>query len=458
MKKWLAGILARFNAGQIAVLSFGTVILVGTVLLMLPLSTNGKPLGFVDSLFTSTSAVCVTGLIVVDTGSRFTTFGQGVILGLIQVGGFGIMTFSTFILFVLGRRASITVVEAAGGSFLKLSRYSLTELMLRALVFTAAVEAAGFILLFSRFIFDFEIGQALWLSFFHSVSAFCNAGFSLFSDSLVGYAGDPLVNFTVMIQIIAGGIGFFVVVDLWDSLRRHDDPAKRRISFHTKIVLTMTVLLVLGGTVIIYLIERNHGLSGLPWYQGVQRALFQSVTARTAGFNTMDTGSLANASLFLLVVLMAIGGAPGSMAGGVKVTTAGVLLIVVFGRLMRRRTASIFGRSVAEADLERAVSLMLISTVIIAGVTLVLLVTELGGTPHPESRGLMAEILFETVSAFGTVGLSTGATPELGVAGRLIITATMFAGRLGPLTLVFAMERKKSIQRFRYPEEKIMIG
>lgn len=458
MTALLARIWRRLNAAQIAILSFALVILLGTIVLMLPVSTEGESMGFIDALFTSTSAVCVTGLTVVDTGSRFSPAGQAVILVLIQVGGFGIMTFSTFILFMLGRRADMRLSEAAAGSFLKLRRYDLGEMLRRALIFTLAVEGAGAIILFSRFIQDFPSGRALWLSVFHAVSAFCNAGFSLFPDSLMGYGSDPGVNFTVMVLIVAGGLGFFVLINIWDAIRGDPDPARRRVSFHTRIVLTVSAALILGGTVLILSLEKNHSLAGMSWGQALMHSLFQSVTARTAGFNTLDIHQLSNASLFLLIIFMFVGGAPGSMAGGVKVTTLGVIVIVVISSLRGVSRPSLFGRAVSREDLERTVSLVLVAGAVIAVFTMALLVTELGGSSHEESRGLFMELLFECVSAFGTVGLSTGATPSLSPGGRVLITMVMFAGRLGPLTLAYAMQRRGGRAFFRYPEERIMIG
>jgi trk system potassium uptake protein TrkH len=447
----------RMNAGQLAILSFGTVILVGALVLMLPVS-NTRGLGFIDALFTSTSAVCVTGLIVVDTGTAFTPFGQGVILFLIQVGGFGIMTFGTFILFMLGGKAPFPMSDAASGSFLKLRRYSLSEMLSRALVLTLSAEAGGAILLFSRWVREYPLQRALWLSVFHSVSAFCNAGFSLFPDSLMGYAGDLTVNFTIMVLIVLGGIGFFVLIDLWDTLKRDPDPAKRRVSFHTKIVFSMTLLLIFGGAAVLYGLEQDHFFARLPFGQAAIRALFQSVSARTAGYNTIDIGRLSDASLFMLILLMFIGAAPGSMAGGVKVTTAGVILIVVLSRLRNISSPSAFGRSVSRGDLEHALSLILLSMFLIGFIVLNLLISEANQPALGHDRRLFMELLFESVSAFGTVGLSTGITSSLNDSGRLLITMLMFIGRLGPLTLVFALERRRAGLSYKYPEEKIMIG
>ena len=435
------------DAARIALLGFGGVILLGAVLLMLPACSTGVPLGPVDALFTATSAVCVTGLVVVDTGSAFTPLGQAVVLLLIQVGGIGIMTLSAFILLMLGRRSSIRVAEALGGSYLRRRRIRMSTLLRRTILLTFGCELVGALLLWLLWRGDFgDAGRSVWSSIFHAVSAFCNAGFSLNPDSLMGHAVDPGVNLVVMALIIAGGLGFFVLSELIEivSVRRGPRP---RLSFHSRIVLSMSALLIVAGAVLFFLLEWRHGLSDVSIGRSWLEAFFQSVTARTAGFNTVDIGGLSNAGLFTAIFLMFFGGAPGSMAGGVKVTTLGVIVVVVVSRLRGLRRPALFGRSLSRSNLERAVALIIIALSLIGVATMLLLITELGGAPHAESRGMFLELVFECVSAFGTVGLSTGVTPTLSVAGRIIITLMMFVGRLGPLTLVVAMERRRRAPR-----------
>jgi len=320
------------------------------------------------------------------------------------------------------------------------------------------METTIALILFCRLIFDFPFGRALWLSIFHAISGFCNAGFSLFPNSLENYAGDPVINLTLITAIIMGGIGFFVLVDIWDTLKKDADPEKKRISFHTKIVLLMTAILITSGTLLFFLFEQANTFQDLSLGQGFMRSLFLSVTARTAGFNTVATNSLTNTSLLLLIILMVIGGAPGGMAGGIKVTTAGVIMLVAVSKLRGQGTPSLFGRSLSREDLERAVSLSLLAVGLIVAMTMLLLNTEQGGVAYEKSRGLFLSLLFECVSAFGTVGLSTGGTPDLSVIGRLIIVMVMFIGRLGPLTLILTMERRKPPVRMKYPDEKILIG
>ena len=457
MTKFFLQINHRLTPPQYAVLSFGAVILAGSGVLTLPMMTTGPSLNFVDALFMATSATCVTGLVVVDPGTGLTSLGQAVLLFLIQIGGLGIVLISTFFLVMTRQRLSVRTSDAVSGSFLKLRRYSLGLLVRRVVQLTLLLETAGALLLFTRFYPDYG-REAVWLSVFHSVSAFCNAGFSLFSDSLIRYADDPWVNVTVMVLIVLGGIGFFVIVDVWDSLRKGGDPAKRRLSFHSKIVLTVSGLLILLGAVLLFTLERESSLQAYTTGGAWMRALFQSVTARTAGFNTIDISMLSDASLFTIILLMFVGGAPGSMAGGIKVTTLGVLMVIVFSGLRRTVSPGLFDRTVSRANLERAIVLGIMASMLVALGTLALLVSERAGGALPGARGDFLDLLFEGTSAFGTVGLSTGITSGLSAEGRLLITLLMFVGRLGPLTLVYAIERRGAKASFRYPEEQILIG
>lgn len=448
----------KMTAPQLSIAGFLSVILMGTFLLLLPISNVKTPLSFIDAFFTSTSATCVTGLIVVDTASQFSGFGQFIILFLIQIGGYGIMTLSTYMLFIMGRKLSLKMSDGVADSFLKLHHYDLKDLLKTSLVLVTTIELIIAALLFIQFAQDFPFGQAVWYSVFHSISSFCNAGFALFPDSMMRYADNPLINITLMLAIIAGGIGFFVLIDLINTVTRHKNPARRRISFHSKIVLSVSGTLIVVGAVVFFLIEYNYNLSGLHLDQSILRSLFQSVSTRTAGFNSLDFQHLSNASLFLFIILMFIGGAPGSMAGGIKVTSIGILAIVVISRIRGQNQITLFGRAISKENLEKSLSLILLSLALVLFLVLILLLTELGGLTHTESSGKFMEILFEAVSAFGTVGLSTGITSSLSSSGRIILILLMIIGRLGPLTLVFAMNRKSKTSIIQYPEEKIMIG
>ncbi|GAB6062916.1 TrkH family potassium uptake protein [Deferrisoma palaeochoriense] len=455
----VAAVLEReLHPTQLLVLSFAAAIFGGAALLMTPWATTGPPLGFVDALFTATSATCVTGLVVVDTGTAFTRFGQGVILALIQLGGLGIMTYSSVFLLLAGRglsfRGEALVEETLG----RKHRTSPRRLVRDVFRYTMLIEAAGAAVLYVAFRRVHPWDEALWSAVFHSVSAFCNAGFSLYATSFVAFRGDWLLNLTIMLLITLGGLGFLVLEDLADAWadRRAGRPA--RLGLHTKVVLATSAVLTFGGAAGVWFFEAPNTLAGLPWHEQVLASLFQSVTARTAGFNTLDYGSLTNTTLFFTILLMFIGASPGSCGGGIKTTTFAVVTGLFRDRLRARERVSLFRRTLPEATVARAVSLLMASFAFVTLVIFALLATEIGPVPHRSGGGTFLEIFFEAVSAFGTVGLSTGITPTLSTAGRLLVTFTMFVGRVGPLTLAIAVGRKREPGRFLYAEENLMVG
>ena len=444
---------------NLPILSFAGLILIGALLLMLPASANGPRLGFVDSLFTATSATCVTGLIVVDTGSRLSLFGQWVVLGLIQCGGLGIMTFSTVLILVVTGRFSFMQRSVIQDSFTHGPDTALPSLVRHVVLFTLLLEAAGAAVLFLRFSEIYHPGRALYFAVFHAISAFCNAGFCLYRQSLMDFSGDPLVSLTVAFLIIFGGIGFLVLLELKRLFfSRGRTRHGRRLSVHSKLVLTLTVILLVGGTVGFSISEWNRSMSGLTGPSKFLAAFFQSVTARTAGFNTLDFGKMANVTLLFTILLMFVGAASGSTAGGIKVNTLGVLFALSRSRLRGEEGTSIFRRSLSPDTVGRAISVFVLAVVLIYAATMALTVSELGTTMHQESRGLFLELLFEVVSAFGTVGLSVGITPQLSSVGKLIIILVMFLGRLGPLSIAVALTGKETRSRFKYAEENVMIG
>jgi trk system potassium uptake protein len=441
---------------RLSVAAFVVIILAGSVLLSLPIASTGEPLGFSNSLFTSTSATCVTGLIVVDTGTQLSLFGQLVVLLLIQVGGLGIMTLSTAFLVATGRRLSLTGSAAVQTSISALGHQNLLSLIMDVIRFTFMLEGVGAIILTARFSIDHGVAKGIYLGVFHAVSAFCNAGFSPFADSLAAYRSDWIVNLVVAGLIIAGGIGFVVLAET-----RRNNPLRRkgwaRLSLHTKLVLTTTTALIVGGMLLILFMEWGNTLRELPWHERLLAAFFQSVTTRTAGFNTLPIGQIANETLFLMLVLMFIGASSGSCGGGIKTGTFATLIVWGLSRLRGHQRPHAFGRSISESSMSRAISIFIISGSVIIIATLLLLMTEIGGVSHTASRGKSIEILFETVSAFGTVGLSTGVTGTLSTLGKLIITLVMFVGRLGPLVIAMAISRRK-VSRYRYAEESILVG
>lgn len=430
--------------------SFGTAIVAGTLLLLLPISHRAD-IGFSDALFTATSAVCVTGLIVVDTGRDFTLFGQCVILVLIELGGLGVMTFAALAFDLLGKRLSLSGQEAMTKELVhdEMSHGFRTHFR-RMLRLVLAIEAVGAVLLSAALVPDKGVLPGIYSAIFHSVSAFCNAGFSLYSDSLRGFSENPLMVGTVAALIVVGGIGYPVLFDFLGGSRlpanKTNPLSPPRLSLHTKVVLITTLMLLVGGSVLFL-------LSGLP-VQGVDfgAAIFQAITARTAGFNTVPIGQLPLATLLVLMALMFIGGSPGSCAGGVKTVTAVLWIGKLQSRLQGKTSVILMGRCIPEPLVQRSsaiISLAIIWNIIGA---FVLSITENGLT-----RFGLHDILFEQLSAFGTVGLSTGVTGELSGAGRLWVIATMFVGRTGPLSGVLLLLRRRSVG-VRYPTGKVMIG
>ena len=416
-------------------------------------------MALVDALFTATSAVCVTGLIVVDTGSYFTPFGQGVILGLIQVGGLGIMTFSVLFYSLLGSSIRLRDRIVVQSSFTTGQRGDILDLVKSIFLYTFVVEAIGAALLFMAWPEGLSHSKALWIAIFHSISAFCNAGFSLFKDSFVGYQFNWWINLIVTSLIVAGGLGFIVLEEMGKWLRQKATKKGRpRLSLHTKIVLTTTTCLILGGGVLFFLLESGDCLASAPLHGKILASYFQSVTARTAGFNTVDIYALANPTLFILIILMFIGASPGSCGGGVKTVNAAVLWIIAKNRFKGKEEGEVFKRTIPRETISRSVTIIISSVVLISIVLCLLMISETGAHAHPQTRGKFLEYLFETVSAFGTVGLSMGVTSALTNMGKILIMLMMFLGRLGPLNLAFSLAKRAPAKRFHYGEEKIFIG
>ena len=444
---------------NLPLLSFALLIIIGTILLMLPAAANGPRLAPVDALFTATSATCVTGLVVVDTGSRLSLFGQWVVLVLIQCGGLGIMTFSTVLIMLMTGRVSFIQRSVIQDTFTHSPDTRLPSLVLHVVIFTLVLEAAGAALLFLRFSGMYHPGRALYFAVFHAISAFCNAGFGLYSQSLMDFSGDPLVSLTMALLIICGGIGFLVMLELKRVLfRSHKARRARRLSVHSKLVLTLTALLLTVGTLGFLLYEWNNSMAGLSLPAKVMAAFFQSVTARTAGFNTLNFGKMANVTLLFTILLMFIGAASGSTGGGIKVNTLGVLFALSRSRLRGEETTSIFRRTLTAETVGRAISVFVVAVIVIYAATMALTVSELGTTIHAESRGLFLELLFEVVSAFATVGLSVGVTSKLSTLGKLILVVVMFVGRLGPLSIAVALSGREPRSTIQYAEENVMIG
>lgn len=446
------------HPSRVLMVSFLGIIVAGTLLLMLPNSTAKGSISFVDALFTATSATCVTGLSVVDTGTTFTRFGQLVILMLIQVGGLGIMTLSTFFVYLIAGRVSTLERDVVQDTIGQHSASDLTRLLKIVLFFTIAIEAVGAALLALRFADFFPPSQAVYLGLFHSVSAFCNAGFGLFPNNLENYKEDYLISIVVMGLITLGGLGFIVLYDLFHNRRKIGRKYFRTLTFHTRLVMVVSGFLIVGGALVIFVLEYNNTLSDLAFGSKILNALFQSVTARTAGYNTLPIGSFTSAALFWMIILMFIGGSPASCAGGIKTSTFAVLVASIISRYRLEEEVNIFDRRIPSTIVARAISVVFFSSFAVAIFTMAILVAQLSGVSPVETRGRFLEYLFEVVSAFGTVGLSTGVTPTLNDLSKLLITLLMFIGRLGPLTIALAVRGRGSAARFKYIQENVLVG
>lgn len=442
---------------QMIIFSFLVIILAGTLLLLLPIATPGENLSFMEALFTAVSGTCVTGLTVIDISSRLSLFGQIVVLGLIQLGGLGIMTFSTFFLYLLGRKATMRGRDIVGSTLSQSPHPNLGSLLRRIMLLVFCLEGLGVVLLTAGWMRLYAFPKALYHGLFHSVSAFCNAGFSLYPDSFEAFRFDPLLNVVVIFLIVLGGLGFVVLLDFRNLFRRSEFESQK-LSFHSKVVLTVAFSLIIIGTVFFYQVEKAHALSDMTPVQGGMVSLFQSITARTAGFNTLPVGFLTNGACFLLMLLMFVGAAPGSCGGGVKVTTMGIILAMVVSKLRGDEEPTLFYRSIPRETYGKALTITLGAVFIISFVFLGLLMTENWHLSPEESRGHFMELLFESISAFGTVGLSMGATPHLTTGGRLLIIFLMFVGRLGPLTMAVALTEQKKKSRVRYARGEVMVG
>jgi len=442
----------RLPPPLLVVSSFALVILVGTLMLMLPKSTK-QGISFIDALFTATSATCVTGLTVVDISKYFTFSGQLIILLLIQVGGLGIMTLSSFFALVIRGELGIRERVVLGDILNIRTVGKLRELMGSILFTTIIIEGIGAILLYVRFSRYQQIldSSLLWNAIFHSVSAFCNAGFSLFPTNFLAFAHDPIINIVIMALIVLGGLGFVVIMDLinYCSSFLHREKQNIKLMLQTKIVLKTTLILILGGFLAVLLLESGNTLANMPVSQKILASLFQSVTARTAGFNTIPIGSLLVPTLWVLMVLMFIGASPGGTGGGIKTTTISILVGLIYTRFRGKREVEMSKGTINPYSIFEAIIVFSLSLFIVVTAIFFISIKE-----HFETEKLM----FEVVSAFGTVGLSTGITPMLSAFGRVVLILTMLIGRVGPLSLVLAIPAHRRESKARYLEERLMVG
>jgi trk system potassium uptake protein TrkH len=438
------------NPALSLILSFLFVITIGAMFLKLP-GSHVNELSWIDAFFTATSATCVTGLIVKDTPVDFTIQGQTIILFMIQLGGIGLMTFSMAFAVLVGKKLNFDS-KALINSMIDYDRPGYTVLILKKVLTVMIIfEFIGAILLAIFFNVNGVEDGLFFTSVFHSVSAFCNAGFSTFSDSLIGFSSVLSINLIIMSLIITGGLGFFVIIEIYSFIKKKLslNLFVRKLSVQVKIVLYVTIILILTGTLIFLLLEKNGVLNSYSISHKIIASFFQSITTRTAGFNTVNTGELTRATLLIFMILMFVGAGPGGTAGGIKITTLYIFIKSVFSMINSYPEVRAFGRKIPDDIVRKATAVFFISIILNFTAITLLCITE---------DFELKDIMFETVSAFGTVGLSTGITPFLSKSGRIIIILLMFVGRLGPVTLAIAISRQYNKSYYSLPEEKVMIG
>ncbi len=451
----------RLTPPQLFVGSFLLLIALGTLgLKLLPGLYTGDSLGWLDAVFTATSAVCVTGLIVVDTATYFTLGGQGFILLLIQLGGLGMITFTTVIIAALGRRLSLRQQALAPSSGNIIADLDYRRLTRDVVLFTLALEAIGALLLYLLWIPRFGWGGAAWPALFHSISAFCNAGFSTFSDSLIGFQAAPYTLLVIMALIVVGGLGFLVLEELYLRIRAGERGRIVRISLHSRLVLATTALLVAGGWIPFTMFEWWVTFDGMPDWVKVLNGLFLSVTARTGGFNTINYGEAAVNTNFLTMLLMFVGGSPGSTAGGLKTTTIALVALLAWSRFRGRTAVRLWDRTIPEESVQRAVGLVVVGVALVTAAIFVYSTSEIGAVGHVQAASGFLTYTFEAVSAINTVGLSMGITADLSPFGKWFTMLLMFLGRVGPITFAaaLALSATPHAGKLRDAHEDVVVG
>lgn len=449
----LAAYIRRLHPAQIITYSYLGMLIIGTALLSLPAASAGEPIPLIDAFFTAASALCVTGLTVVDTGTALSLFGKIVLLALIQIGGLGVMTFSVLFFHLLGRGMGTKGRWIMTESFASRPVRKITSLLGSIFFFTFVAEAAGAAFLYHFWhsgAFDLS---ALFCSIFHAVSAFCNAGFSFFESSFESYRGSILFNLTICTLIVLGGIGFPVIYELSERVLALRRKRRSALTLHARSVLTVTVVLIVVGAILFLVLEWNNSLALLSLREKLLASLFQSITARTAGFNTVRISSLDVATLFVLIMLMFIGASPGSCGGGIKTTSLAILVSIMKSRIRGNPRANIFNRTIPAETVSRALAIFILAVFVISAGIIFLLITQ----QEPPQEYFLTYV-FEAVSAFGTVGLSMGATSMLTASGKIVIVLLMLLGRVGLLTVAYVVTARRMQVSYRFAEEKVMIG
>ena len=449
-------ILARATPALRLIIWFIIPIIVGAILLSLPISHEAGPVSFIDSLFTATSAFCVTGLTVVNIPASFSYFGEVVLIILMQLGGLGVMAFSTLFFLVLGARISTGQTFDLKMAFTSRVDTRVRSILKGAILVTIIIEGIGVVALFFGFMGELPPLKALYFAVFHSVSAFNNAGLSISPNNLKDWHGNIPVLLGVASLIVVGGLGFTVNTEIYSKI--FNRPGRRRTSLHTKLVITTTSILLVAGAACFILLEMNNAYQGDPWHLRVLDGIFQAVTPRTAGFDSVDQNNLSVLSILLTIFLMTIGASPGSTGGGIKTTTLAIIIMAIVARVKGSMGVDVFRRTVPYESVIKAVSIFILASFLIFLASALLMLSEHGFHPGGIERGTELAYFFETVSAFGTVGLSLGITPYLHTPGKLILVIMMIIGRVGLLTLFYVAARPEGADRISYSEESVMIG
>ena len=440
---------SKLNAVQILAIGFALLILTGGLILSLPISSaSGEYTNYLDSVFTATSAVCVTGLVTIDTGTHWNTFGKIVIMLLIEIGGLGFMSLATFVAILLGKKITLRdrlIMQEAMNAF---NIQGLVKMVQYVLGFAVGIQFIGVLLLSTQFIPEFGWKKGIFYSVFHSVSSFCNAGFDLFGNfqSVVNYYNNPVVLLTIAGLIIVGGLGFTVLIEIFNFRKR------KRLSTNSKVVLLITTSLVVLGTLFMFIVEYKNPqtIGNMNINDKILNSFFASVSPRTAGFNSVSTDGMTMAGKLMTIILMFIGGSSGSTAGGLKTATFGILVLTVISVLKGREETEAFGRRFSKETVYKAFTLFSVCMMLVITVTMILSITE------PDK--LFINLLYEATSAFATVGLTTGVTQDICSISKIVLIITMYLGRVGPLTVILAVINKREKSGIRYPETKILIG
>lgn len=435
------------------VAGFLVLISLGTILLLMPFSSY-TGLTFSDAFFMATSASCVNGLTVISVGQELSFAGQFILLGLMEAGGIGIMAISTIIMLIVNSKMNFGQLSALSSSYSADDSSSTSYVVKKVVIITLAIELCGALMLFTQF-WDMPMGQRVFFSVFHAISAFCNAGFSLWDHSMQEFSTNALVNITLIFLIICGGFGFLALSELV-SLKKNKIPG-RYLTLHTKLALLMTFALITLGMLLMLKMEWNGVLNGYSFLDKILISLFQSVTTRSAGYSTVNFASLGGPLLFAIILFMFIGANPGSCGGGIKTTTAAIIVLLGINRFFGRKKTQVFNRTIPEETVSRAVRIFVLSVIFIVIACILLLNFETANLPADVGQNRFLELLFETVSAFSTCGLSMGATEHLTTAGKILLSVVMFVGRLGPLVLVQAVVLQPHSDAY-YSEENVMVG